>query len=104
MQFLLTVSPQKLRLETNHGALLILFYVSPSSPQLARLFFLLLKTQKSNYSSTGDWWEYIKSCFKKNVKIFSKNSTTQENIATSILKEDCKTYTKKKTSIQKLNQ
>ena len=36
--------------------------------------------------------------------IFSKNSTTQENIKTVRLKENCKTYTEKKTSKQKLNQ
>ena len=39
-------SPQKLKLEKIHGTLIILFYVSPSSPQLQRLFFFLLKTQK----------------------------------------------------------
>ena len=40
-------SPQKLKLEKIHGTLIILFYVSPSSPQLQRLFFFLLKTQKN---------------------------------------------------------
>ena len=43
-------------------------------------FSFSLKTQKSYLSSGGDWWEYAKSYFKKNGKIFSKNSTTQENI------------------------
>ena len=33
-----------------------------------------------------DWWEYNKSCFKENAKIFSKNSTTQENITILTLK------------------
>ena len=47
MLFLLTDSPQKLKLEKIHDTLMILFYVSPSSPQLSRLFFLLLKTQKT---------------------------------------------------------
>ena len=44
--------PQKLKLEKVHDALIILFYVSPSSPPL-------------------------QSCFKENAKILSKNYTTQ---------------------------
>ena len=107
MPFLLTVLPQKLKLEKVHGALIMFFYVSPSFPPL-------------------------QSCFKENAKILSKNSTTEENITISRqnlpffiknteknhssasywwenirisrLKEACKTYSKKKTSNQKLNQ
>ena len=30
----------------------------------------------NNLSSASNWWEYIKSCFKENAKLFSKNSTT----------------------------
>ena len=52
MLFLLTDSPQKLKLEKVHGALIILFYVSPSSPPL-------------------------QSCFKENGKMLSKNYITQ---------------------------
>ena len=89
--------PQKLKLEKVHDTLIIIFYVSPSSNQLQRLFSFLLKTQKNKHSSASDWWEYTKSCFKENVNIFPRNSTTQENITISRLKEDCKTYTKKKT-------
>ena len=100
MLFLLTDSSQKLKLEKIHGTLIILFYVIPSSPQLQRLFFFLLKTQKISKSLVG----ITKPRFKENTKIFYKNSTTQENIGISRLKEDCKTYTKKKTSNQKLNQ
>ena len=55
MVFLLTDSPQKLKLEKIHGALIIIFYVSPSSPPL-------------------------QTCFKENAKLLSKNSTTQKNI------------------------
>ena len=66
-----------------HGTLIILFYVSPSSPQLQRIFVFLLKTQKNNHSLTSDRWEYIKFCFQENTEIFSKNSTTQENITIS---------------------
>ena len=49
--------------------------------------FLFLLKQKKNKnqssSSASDRWEYIKSSFKDNAKIFSKNSTTQENITIS---------------------
>ena len=54
----MTDSTQKLKLEKVHGALIIIFYVSPSSPPL-------------------------QSRFKENAKILSKNSTTQENITIS---------------------
>ena len=54
----MTDFPQKLKLEKVHGALIILCYVSPSSPPL-------------------------QSRFKENAKILSKNSTTQENITIS---------------------
>ena len=57
MLFLLTDSHQKLKMEKVHGALIILFYVSPSSP--------------------------LQSRFKENAKILPKNSTTQENITIS---------------------
>ena len=58
MLFLLTDSLQKLKLEKIHGALIILFYVSPSSPPL-------------------------QSRVKEDAKILSKNSTTQKNITVS---------------------
>ena len=62
----MTNSHQKLILEKVHGALIILFYVSPSSHPL-------------------------QSHFKENAKILSINSTTQENVRISRLKEDCQT-------------
>ena len=127
MLFLLTGSTQKLKLEKVHGALL--FYVSPSSPPLQSRFtenakilskkfttqenntisrqnlLLLLKTQRNNnHFSASDWWENTKSSFKENVRTFSTISTSQESIRISRQKEDCETYTKKKTSNQKLNQ
>ena len=43
---LLTDSPQKLKLENIHDTLIILFYVSPRSPQLQRLFFFYQKHKK----------------------------------------------------------
>ena len=45
MLFLLTDSPQKLKSESIHGTLIILLYVSPTSPQLQR-HFPLKHTQK----------------------------------------------------------
>ena len=56
--FVWTESPQKLKLEKVNGALIILFYVNPSSPTL-------------------------RSRFKENAKLLSKNCTTQENITIS---------------------
>ena len=41
---------------------------------------------------------------KRMLELLFKNFTTQENTRISRLKEDYKTYTKKKTSKQKLNQ
>ena len=58
MLFLLTDSPQELKLEKVHGTLIIMFYVNPSSLPL-------------------------QFCFKENAKILSKNSTTQANITIS---------------------
>ena len=55
MLFLLTDSLQKLKLEKVHGALIILFYVSPISPSL-------------------------QSRFKENAKILSKNSTILQQV------------------------
>ena len=80
--FLSTDSPQKLKLEKIHGTLIILFYVSPSSPQLQKLF---IKNTKNNYSSASDCWEYTKYRFKENAKTLPKNSTTQQNITISRL-------------------
>ena len=40
----------------------------------------ILFSLKKTHSSASEWWEYTQPCFKENGKIFSKNSTTQENI------------------------
>ena len=86
MLFLLTDFPQKLILEKIHDTLIILFYVSPNSHQLQRLFIFLLKhTRKQPLFSKCDE-NTPKSCFKENVKIFSKNSTTHKNITILRLK------------------
>ena len=94
MLFLLTDSPQKPKLEKTNGTLIMLFYVSPNSPQLQRHFFNLKHTEK--HSSARDCWGNTKSSFIENVRTFSKNSTTQENIKILKLKEVCKTYSKRK--------
>ena len=47
MLFLLTDSPQKLKLENIYDTLIILFYVSPRSPQLKEFSFSI-KTHKKN--------------------------------------------------------
>ena len=83
MLFLLTNSPQKLKLKKFRGTLIILFYVSPSSTQLQKFFFFLLKKQKNNHFSASDWWEET----NVRARTFSKNSTTQENIKILRLKE-----------------
>ena len=85
MLFILTDSPQKLKLEKINSSLIILFYVIPSSPQLQIICFFVKNTHK-NHFSTCDWWEYINPCFKENARKFSKDSTTQENIRNSKLK------------------
>ena len=67
-----------LKLEKVHGALIILFYVNPSSPLL-------------------------QSCFKENAKILSKNSTTQENITISRQSLLFLLKTQKTTTLQQVN-
>ena len=69
-----------------------------------RICFLLLKTVKYNGFSGSDWWRNTKSSIKGNARTFIKNSTTQDYMKILRLKENCKTYTEKKTSNMKLNQ
>ena len=92
MLFLLTDSPQNLKLERVHGTLILLFYVSLSSSQLqfreenAKILSKNSTTQENitisrqnllfsikNTKKASDWW-------KENARLFSKNSTTQRNI------------------------
>ena len=65
--------------------LIILFYEARVLLSCIDLFFLKKNKNKKtkNQYSASDWWEYTKSCFTENLKIFSKTSTTQENIAIS---------------------
>ena len=66
-----------------------------SSTTKTFVFFSLLKTQKSTnlQQMTGEKTPNL--VLKRMLELFLKNSTTQENIIISRLKEDCKTYTKK---------
>ena len=54
MLILLTDSPQKLKLEKIHDTLIILFYVSPRSPQQQRLLFFYLKHKKQVSTAAVD--------------------------------------------------
>ena len=79
MLFILTDSSQKLKLKKVHGASIIIFYVSPSSP-------------------------HLQSRFKENAKVLSKSSPTQENI--TIVRENLLLFfiknTKKATTLQQV--
>ena len=63
MVYLLTDSPEKLKLEKIHGTL-VLFYVKLSSPQFQRLFFFYSKRKRRPLFSASDRWENTKSSFK----------------------------------------
>ena len=86
--FLMTNSPEKLKLGKINGTLINIFYL---------IFFFLLNREKI-HSWASYWWESTNSCFKKNARAFSKTFTTQKNIRTSRLKTYYKTSTKKKKS------
>ena len=58
----------------------------PEFSSATKTFLFFIKNAKNNHSSASDWWKYTKCCFKDNAKIFSKNSTTQENITILRLK------------------
>ena len=103
MVFLLTDSPQKLKFEKVLFTLIILFHVSLSYPSLQSRFIenakilckssttqenititrqnllFLLKTQKSNHSSAGDWWKNTKSSFNASEKIIKKRKLQTRN-------------------------
>ena len=77
MLFLLTDFPQELKLEKVHGALIILFYASLSSPPL-------------------------QSRFKENAKILSTDSTFPENITISRQNLPFLLKTQKTTTLQEV--
>ena len=62
------ISPSKTKIEKDSRKRfikIILFYVSPSTPQLQRLLFFITNT-KNNHPSASHWQEYTKCCFKEN--------------------------------------
>ena len=75
MLFLLTDSPQKLKLEKNSGTLIIISYVSFSLGVLLNFkgFCFFVSNRKNNHSSVSDWWENTKSRFKEDTRFFSGN-------------------------------
>ena len=96
MPFLLTDSPQNHKLGKVYGTLIILFYLSLSSPQLRRLLFFFIKNTEG---------KTLNIFLKKMLELFLK---LQDNIRISILKRRLrilykKSNNNKKTSNQKLN-
>ena len=82
---------------SNHSLL-----CKPEFSSVSKTSFFIRNT-KSNHSSASDWCENDKSSFKDDARNFSENIYFFKNIEFQYRKEDCKTYTKKKTSNHKLN-
>ena len=80
MLFLLRDSPQKLKLEKIHDTLIILLYVSLSSPQL-QTFLFLLKTQNTTTLQQVTGGKTLNLVLKKMLELFQK---IQKNIRISI--------------------
>ena len=55
----------------------IILLCKPEFSSATKTSFFIENT-KNNHSSTSDWWEYTKYCFKENAKLLSKNSTPQD--------------------------
>ena len=68
MLFLLIDSPQKLKLEKIHGTLIILYYVSLSSPPFKDFF--LLKTQKRTTIQQVTGEKTVNLVLKKILELF----------------------------------
>ena len=107
MLFLLTDSPQKLKLGKIPGILIILFYEILSFPQLQSLFFFLLETQKKTTIQQVNSGKTINVVFKEMLELFLKILKKIDfffmKIELQYSKEDCKSYTKRKTSNHKLS-
>ena len=97
MLSLLTDSPHKLKLEKIHGTLIILFYVSLSSPQLQILFFIRNSKKATIQQMIGG------KTLNLVLKMLERFLKIQKNIRISILKRRLRNLYKKKTSKQKLN-
>ena len=72
MLFLLTGSPQKLKLEKLHGTLIILFHVRPSSPQLQRLLFFKKNKNKTTTLQQVSGGETPNLVLKRILELFLK--------------------------------
>ena len=70
MLFLLTDSPQKLKLEKIYGALTEFSLTTG----IYKNTIYSYKNTKHNHSSASDWWENAKSSFKEDARTFSENS------------------------------
>ena len=101
--FFLTDSTPNLKLQKITGTLVILFYVSPSSPQLPKTC-CFYQIHKKTYFSINDWWEYISSFFQENGRTLLKIRLLKKLIEFQDREEDCENSTKNKTINQKLNQ
>ena len=82
------ISIDRLSSETKIGKFSWLFNNSllckPKFSSATKNFISLFKKKTKKQPLFSKWlWEYSKSHFKENAKIFSKNSTTQENITIS---------------------
>ena len=67
-------------------------------------FFFIKNTKKTTTHQQVTGGKIPNLALKRIQELFYKNSTTQENIRISRLKEDYKTYTKKENFKQKTNQ
>ena len=72
MLFLLKDSPQKLKLKNIHDTLIILFYVSPGSPQLKGFTFSIKNTHKKSAAAVGCL------CYKYNLPLSNVNYVNKE--------------------------
>ena len=74
MLFLLTDSPQKLKLEKTLGTLIINHLLSKFEfSSTSKTFIFLFRNTKNNHSSASNWWENTKSSFKEDARTFSEN-------------------------------
>ena len=97
MLFLLTDSPQKLKVEKIPGTLICLFYGSPSSPQLKQVAFLS-KTQKATTTQQVTGGNTPNLVLKTMQGHFLKIAPLKKILEFQNWKKDYESYTKKKFS------
>ena len=101
MLFLFTDFSQKLTLEKINGTLIILFYVSPSSPLLQKICFFIKKLKIFQQKTSRNTPILV---LRIMLGDFLKIPPLKKILEFQYLKKDYKTSTKKKNSNQKLNQ